>query len=206
MKIVDSCYEEYIQPMIDEGGLDFSVDRDIVYGEIIKSILIDITTIHDGLSFGMELQDEPKSEGQLYEEARSTVIVVNRKLISLIKGIEENVVRSIDDMARHIDIIDTSYYDELSSLYQKLTQITKFTSKNTLQSIMTTVISGKRYNINVEELREKFFNIYLGLGRLMDIIENKKKIALERYILEILIYCSSLNIYFNIEEKDIRCR
>lgn len=202
MKITQDCYDRYIQPYIDE-DITLENDLDIISTDLLKKVVILLSDIHDTIGRNTIEENDLAKYKEIFYEAKSKLIELNRILLAFshnnIQGIEEES----DKLAKLLMVSGTSYYDENANIFTRITQISKFTNRNTLHSMVITAIAGERFNIDINIIRENILTMFLSVSRLLSKIEEDVTSNLDSSLLEILIYSASLNILFNVEQTEL---
>lgn len=200
--ILERAHEKYFQPYANE-DIDVETDYNIITQDLIKTALVLLTKAHDEVSNVFSSDNDLEKYKSTFHFAREKILHVTEITLAISYNKRNEISNKTDELAGKLQMLETSYYDEFESLFKKISQITKFTNKNALQSIVIRSISGERYNMDLGVLRENLLNTFLGYSRLLESIRNKESQEIEDRLLELLIYTTSLNILFNIETTDL---
>ena len=202
MKITQECYNRHIQPYIDE-GMDYEEDFDLVVSDLLKKAVILLGSIHDTINRNSEEENDLAKYKEIFYDAKSKLIQLNRIILAISHNNLLGIEQESDKLAKLLMVSGTSYYDENANIFTRITQISKFTNRNTLHSMVITAIAGERFNIDINIIRENILTMFLSVSRLSSKIEEDVTSNLDSSLLEILIYSASLNILFNVEQTEL---
>lgn len=202
MNLFKESYEKYFPPYEQE-DIHLENDYDIIATDLINRSLILLSKVHDEITITFSQDNNLDSYKKTFQTARDNIIKVTELTLAICHRDRNKLSNKADILAGGLQIIETSYYDEDETLLKKVAQITKFTNKNSLQSLVIRAISGERYDMDLNVLREHLFNTTLGYSRLLEKIKFIDFKDIEDNLLELLIFITSLNILFNIETTDL---
>ena len=201
MDKIKQCYNKHIKPYIEQ-DLDIGDDVDIITFDLVKDSMIKLGNISDILSLAFMEENGLEEYKKAYNECRDLVIVIYEISLALSYQKQHLIEVTSDKLAASLSILDTTYYISDGDLIEKIKQLTKFTNKNALQSIVIRTISGDKYNMDLNIIKEQIFNMYLSYSRLLQKIDKKVQ-STEDNLLELIIFCTSLGVLFNIENNDL---
>lgn len=205
MKLTADCFEKYISPYERE-DIIYEEDFDIISTDLLKKIIILLGSLHDDISRNSEEDNELDKHKEIFNSAKTKMVELNKIVLALCHTNLNGIEGEADTLSNTLGLSGTTYYDINANILDRITQISKFTNRNTLHSMVINAIAGERYNIDINMVREKILTLYLGISRLLKLIEEEVTSNLDSILLEILIYCTSLNILFNINKKDLECQ